>query len=116
MNNNTMVFIIRGTGTRNTPKTSATLYIEYDDTQSVSGSGSGANTDTQAPTIPTKIRSKISDALDIDLNWTAASDNIGVVGYRVYRNGTRIATVTSLSYLDIWPSRRNNIFISNIRH
>lgn len=92
--------MIRGTGTRNTPKTSATLYIEYDDAQSASGSGSGANTDTQAPTIPTNLAARSVTHSSIDLNWTAANDNIGVVGYRVYRNGTRIATVTSLSYLD----------------
>jgi hypothetical protein len=36
----------------------------------------------------------------VNLSWTAASDNIGVVGYEVYRSGeaTPIATVTSLGY------------------
>jgi hypothetical protein len=34
----------------------------------------------------------------IGLRWDAASDNVGVTGYRIYRNGTRVATVTATSY------------------
>ena len=34
----------------------------------------------------------------IGVRWDASSDNAGVTGYRVYRNGTRIATTTSTSY------------------
>ena len=34
----------------------------------------------------------------IGVRWDASSDNVGVTGYRVYRNGTRIATTTATSY------------------
>jgi hypothetical protein len=34
----------------------------------------------------------------IGLRWDPSADNVGVTGYRIYRNGTRIATVTSTSY------------------
>jgi hypothetical protein len=32
------------------------------------------------------------------LSWNAATDNVAVVGYDVYRNGTRIAQPTGTSY------------------
>jgi hypothetical protein len=34
----------------------------------------------------------------VTLGWTAATDNVGVVGYRVYRNGTLAATTTSRTW------------------
>jgi fibronectin type 3 domain-containing protein len=36
----------------------------------------------------------------VQLEWNAAADDTGVTGYRVYRNGSAIATATSTSYLD----------------
>ena len=40
---------------------------------------------------------------DVAVSWKAASDNVGVTGYGVYRNGTKVADVNtpSLSYLDV---------------
>jgi hypothetical protein len=34
----------------------------------------------------------------ISLSWTASTDNVGVTGYRVYRNGTQIGIVATTSY------------------
>jgi len=36
----------------------------------------------------------------VNLSWTAATDNVGVVGYRVYRNGVLVATTTSRTWSD----------------
>ena len=36
----------------------------------------------------------------INLSWTASSDNVGVTGYRIYRGGTQVGTSTSTSYSD----------------
>ena len=36
----------------------------------------------------------------MSLSWTASTDNVGVAGYRVYRDGTQVATTTSASYVD----------------
>jgi chitodextrinase len=33
------------------------------------------------------------------VSWTASTDNVGVTGYNVYRNGTYIATTSNLTYL-----------------
>ncbi|MBI5530722.1 MAG: DUF4082 domain-containing protein [Candidatus Doudnabacteria bacterium] len=54
--------------------------------------------DTTAPTVPTNLIATATSVSTISLTWTAATDNVGVVGYRVYRNGVQIATTTSASY------------------
>ena len=36
----------------------------------------------------------------IDLSWTASTDNVAVTGYRVTRNGAVIATIPGTSYAD----------------
>jgi chitodextrinase len=51
--------------------------------------------DTQAPTAPTGLTANAIDANSVNLSWTAASDNVGVAGYRVYRGATQIATITT---------------------
>ena len=34
------------------------------------------------------------------LSWTASSDNVGVTGYQIYRNGTPVGTSASTTYTD----------------
>jgi hypothetical protein len=36
----------------------------------------------------------------VSLSWTASTDNVGVAGYRIYRNGSLVATSQATSYLD----------------
>ncbi|CAM1345760.1 GEVED domain-containing protein [Tenacibaculum crassostreae] len=59
-----------------------------------------ANTapDTQAPTVPTSLAASSVTATSLTLNWTAATDNIGVSGYDVYQGATKIGTSTSTSF------------------
>ncbi len=47
--------------------------------------------DTTPPTAPGNLVATARDTTTVDLSWTAATDNIGVAGYDVYRNGTLIA-------------------------
>ena len=56
--------------------------------------------DTQAPTAPTGLTSSGLTATSVNLSWTASTDNVGVTGYDVYRNGTKIntAVVTTTTY------------------
>lgn len=56
-------------------------------------------TDTQRPTIPTQLKAAASGTT-VTLSWAASSDNVGVTGYHVLRNGTRIATTPNLQYTD----------------
>lgn len=51
------------------------------------------NVDTVAPTAPTGTSASAIDANTVSLAWTASTDNVGVSGYYVYRNGALIATV-----------------------
>lgn len=56
--------------------------------------------DTQAPTEPSGLVSSNLTPVSVTLSWTASTDNVGVAGYDVYRNGTKInsSVVTALSY------------------
>lgn len=68
------------------------------------GETPGASTavdDTAPPSTPTNITATATSSTETNLSWTASSDNIGVVGYRIYRGGTQITTVTTgTSYSD----------------
>lgn len=54
--------------------------------------------DTVAPTIPTNVKVVWVNRSTIRISWDAASDNVGVTGYRVFDNGNQIAAVTGLSF------------------
>lgn len=55
--------------------------------------------DTTPPSSPTNLADTFT--ANVLLTWTASTDNVGVAGYYVYRNGTQIANVTSgTSYTD----------------
>lgn len=57
--------------------------------------------DTQAPTAPGNLTAtRTPKPPRVNLSWTASTDNVGVAGYRVYRNGALLATVTGTSYSD----------------
>ncbi len=56
--------------------------------------------DTSAPTKPTGLTANPSSTTQINLSWTASTDNVGVTGYRVYRDGGLVTTVTATNYSD----------------
>src|SRR3989344_4461946 len=60
----------------------------------------GGPPDTQAPTTPTNLSASAVSSSQINLSWTASTDNVGVTGYRVYRGGTQIASPSTTSYSD----------------
>jgi chitodextrinase len=63
--------------------------------------GSNTNIDTKAPAVPTGLVVTAQTSNEVSLNWKASTDNIGTVGYKIFRNGTQIGTVTSgTSYRD----------------
>ena len=53
--------------------------------------------DTEAPSVPAGVTATAIGASEIDVSWTASSDNDAVAGYHVFRDGgpIPIATVTS---------------------
>jgi fibronectin type 3 domain-containing protein len=57
--------------------------------------------DTSPPTVPTGLTATVITPTRVDLSWTASTDNVGVAGYTVYRNGTVLANVGSTSFSDL---------------
>jgi chitodextrinase len=56
--------------------------------------------DTTAPTIPAGVTATAVSASQVNLAWTAATDNTGVASYRVFRNGSQVGTTTGTTYQD----------------
>ncbi len=77
---------------------------------SYSGTASGttsAGADTTPPTAPTSLSASATSSTQINLTWTASTDNVGVTGYRVERCSgasctgfAQIGTPTATSYSD----------------
>jgi len=59
-----------------------------------------STTDTTSPSIPTGLTATTVSSSQIDLSWTAATDDVGVTGYKVYRDGSYLKSVTSASTSD----------------
>lgn len=55
--------------------------------------------DTVPPTVPGGLVATPRQGA-VDLGWQAAGDNVGVAGYRVYRDDSLVATTTSTSFAD----------------
>ncbi len=71
-----------------------------------SGTTSAAS-DTTAPTAPTGLTATVASSSQINLSWTASTDNVGVTGYRVERCSgascttfAQIGTPTATTYND----------------
>jgi len=59
-----------------------------------------SSNDTQAPSAPTNLATSNLTQSSVMLDWTASTDNIGVAGYDVFRNGTKInsSLITATTY------------------
>lgn len=55
-----------------------------------------------APTTPSNLTATAASGRQVNLSWSASSDNTGVRGYSIYRNGALVATVDqdTLTYSD----------------
>ncbi len=62
--------------------------------------GGGGGGDTIAPSAPSSLRTTGVTSSSVSLAWNAATDNVGVTAYEVYRAGTKVATVSGLTYTD----------------
>lgn len=51
--------------------------------------------DRQKPTAPGGVTAQASSATSVHVMWDAASDNKAITGYQVYREGTRVKSVTA---------------------
>jgi len=56
--------------------------------------------DTAAPTAPTGLAALPASTSSVVLTWTASADNVGIAGYNIYRDGSKIATSPYPVYTD----------------
>lgn len=54
--------------------------------------------DTTPPSTPTALNAIAAGSSSVQLQWAASTDNVAVTGYRVYRNGSQVATATTTQY------------------
>jgi chitodextrinase len=66
---------------------------------SVSATAGGGG-DTSAPTVPANLAATGVTSSSVSLSWSPATDNVGVAGYRVYRDSVQVGTPTGTTFTD----------------
>jgi chitodextrinase len=58
--------------------------------------------DTTPPSAPAGLAASAPSATEVDLRWSASTDDVGVAGYKVFRDDNEVATVsgTATTYAD----------------
>ena len=108
--NNALLTSVPGTATSYTdnPSTTATVtyFVRARDAAGDQSANSNSVTRTGAsatpPTAPSNLAYTQPASGQVALTWSAASDQVGVTGYNIYRNGSKLASVSgsTLSYTD----------------
>jgi chitodextrinase len=60
----------------------------------------GAPPDVDAPSIPANVGGAPASDTQITVTWKASTDNVGVTGYSVYRDGVLVGSVTTTFFTD----------------
>ena len=74
--------------------------VTIDDLTVTSGGTVAPPPDTTPPTTPTGLTSSNVGQTQATVSWNASTDNVGVTGYRVSRNGTDLPTIAGTSFTD----------------
>ncbi len=98
------VYLYGGGGFPANTYQASNYWVDVVFTTSTGGTG---GPDTTPPTVPGNLTATATSATQIDLSWTASTDNVGVTGYRVERcagtgclNFAQVATPTGTSFAD----------------
>lgn len=111
-----------------TPSTSYTAYVvAVDAAGNKSGSsnlvsfttlagGPSGGGDTIPPSTPLNLTYSNTQATSVDLSWTASTDNVGVVGYKIYEDGAyaTVTALTSIKLTNLEPGKRFTFKVSAI--
>ena len=54
---------------------------------------SSGTVEASAPSTPTGVSATAGGVTSVNLSWTAATDNIGIAGYRLYRDGSLVKVI-----------------------
>lgn len=71
----------------------------------------GPAADTTPPTAPSGLTATAQRGYRIAMSWQASTDDVGVVGYRIYRNGSQIGQVTTLGFTDTVRSTSDQTYV-----
>lgn len=87
------------------PLTTYTYYVDAFDasnTKSVVSASVATTTlaDTAAPSQPLSFGASIFSPTQINLSWASSTDNVGVVGYKVFRNSVQVGTTSAINFSD----------------
>ncbi|MFF2089561.1 DNRLRE domain-containing protein [Paenibacillus sp. NPDC058174] len=66
----------------------------------IDASGVGTGSDTTPPSAPAGLTGTAASSSQINLSWSASTDNVGVTGYDIYRGGFYLKSVTTNSASD----------------
>ncbi len=56
--------------------------------------------DTQPPSVPASVHATSVASTSVSLAWSPSTDNVGVTGYTVYRDGAPLGTAATTSFTD----------------
>ncbi len=87
------VLAVNGAGLFSATSTPVTVIVPADET---------------APSIPADLSGTAVSDSQVNLNWSASTDNVAVAGYRVFRDGTEIGTTASTAYSDTGLTGNSN--------
>ncbi|MPZ24256.1 MAG: DNRLRE domain-containing protein, partial [Dehalococcoidia bacterium] len=51
--------------------------------------------DDEDPTVPADLAALVTSSTQVDLSWSAATDNVAVAGYTLYRDGVELTTLAA---------------------
>jgi chitodextrinase len=112
MRNGTQVGVTSGTSYIDVGLTPSTTYtytvVAHDAANNASAASppatattnAGGGGDTQAPSAPSALSATATGTSTVDLSWNAATDNVSVTGYRIFRNGSQVGTTTGTTFTD----------------
>jgi hypothetical protein len=83
-----------------TPSPTATPTPTPTPTPSPSVTATPSPADTEAPSAPGNLTATVGKSKRVTLTWAGSTDNVGVSGYRVYRDGTLVWTLTKTRWTD----------------
>ena len=70
--------------------------------------------DTTPPSVPANLAAQAVSSTQINLSWNASTDNVGVTGYKIYRDGAflKSSTVTPVQDSGLTPGTTYSYTVS----
>jgi acid phosphatase type 7 len=80
------------------PRKKRTFVAQFDDV-ATAAEAIGVS-DAVPPSVPSDVTASVASSGEVDLSWTPATDDIGVAGYTIYRDGAPIGLSGGPAYAD----------------